>query len=289
MKSAIGRWIRNKLGITQLEYELQHRLRFSQSMLQFSVPDIILPDEQVLSYSRDQIAERYGVTGFNPAIHKNDLMFQHHLRKRPDNVSEALFHYYNVGMDALKKTRDLMPDPKPRKTLDFGSGYGRGSRFLPHFFPGSEVYVSEVKPTALKFQSDLFGFLPLAHNEDAASFKTSDKFDLIIAISVFSHLPETSFRNWLEVLTAHLADGGSLLFTYNQIASAEGPYKFVSQSEDEGLEWVSDRIKESEHYGSSFYSQTRMKTILAHLNLSYQIIDAFSGTQSAVICRIEAN
>ena len=272
------------MGITQLEYELQQRLKFSQAMLQFSVPELIKPDPNVLEYSSEQILERYGIEDFNPVIHKNDLMFQHHLRKMPLNLSQALFHYYNVGLDALKKSRDHLPELEPGIVLDFGAGYGRGSRFLKHFFPGAEIYVSEIKPGALKFQAEQFSYQTIFHSENARSFITDVKFDLILAVSVFSHLPETGFKEWLRLLSSRLNDGGSMIFTYNQLSSEKGGgYKFIPQSEDLGLDWVPDRIKEADTYGSAFYSQARLSDILNGEGLRYEIISSFSGSQSAVI------
>lgn len=286
LKSSIGHWLRNKLGVTQLEHDLQQQVQFSQALLQFSVPEVMIPDPQSLSHARAQISERYGIAEFNSAIHKNDLMFQHHLHKNPENISEVLFHYFNVGLDALNKIKDQLPDLNPACVLDFGAGYGRGSRFLPYFFPDAEVYVSELKQAALEFQSNIFGFTPVFHSEDPASFRPDTSFDLVMAISVFSHLPEESGRAWLKMLAENLGERGVLVFTYNSInPTVNSDYEYIAQSEDMGLAWVPDRIRDTAAYGSAFYSEVRMKEILNSIGLDFQLVSGFSGTQDAAICR----
>ena len=170
-----------------------------------------------------------------------------------------------------------------RSVLDFGSGYGRGSRFLNHFFPSARVSVSEIKSTALEFQKDQWGFETVSHGEDAASFR-SQAVDLIIAISVFSHLPRALFEAWLLVLYDRLLPGGTLFFTYNAMQVSDNlEYSFISQSEDEGLDWVEDRIQQSENYGSAFYSDSAMRKILERAGGTFRIIPFFSGSQHAVV------
>lgn len=239
-----------------------------------------------MQYSRAEILKRYQISGFNSSIHKNDLMFQHHFKKMTNEPAVALFHYYNVGLAALNKLSEELGElDQISSVLDFGSGYGRGSRFLPAFFPNAKISVSEIKPGALAFQASQFGYNTIHHSEDPKSFM-GDNFDLIIAVSVFSHLPEEATMNWLRALTDCLSKGGSLLFTYNpRGAGITGDYEFIAQSEDLGMEWVSDRIKQSNQYGSAFYSEQRMAEIMNKLSLSYKLLPGFSGSQNAVLIK----
>lgn len=283
LRSSLGKCLRDKLGITQLSLELERRSHFSQALIQFAVPEVIVPDEHVLRLAREEIRERYDIEGFSGLIHRNDLMFQHHLRKMPKDPAGALFHYFNVGIAALTGIRNLDPQFTPQRVLDFGSGYGRGSRFIPFVYQDCEVWVSEIKVGAMQFQKDHFGFETIAHNTNPTEFHTEAHFDLIIAISVFSHLPEELSRSWLRTLTSVLSEKGKMLFTYNALpADQAGEYYFTQQSEDQGLTWVPDRIKEGGVYGSAWYSDRRMKSVLDELKIGYKIIHDFSGSQSAV-------
>lgn len=283
LKSTIGGFLRDKLGVSELKHQLQQRLHFSQAMLQLSVPEVIIPDEAALKYSREEISKRYGIEGFDPAIHKNDLMFQHHFRKRVSDPAAALFHYYNVGLASLEGIKANVKDRQVLSVLDFGSGYGRGSRFLPFFFPEAKVSVSEVKSGALDFQQKQFGYNTLQHSEAAKSFN-GEKYDLIIAISVFSHLPKEAFKAWITVLMAALTENGLLFFTYHPLEEDKDVgYLFIDQSEDSGLDWVSDRIQQRDAYGSSFYSERKMKSILSQNSLDYDILPSFSGAQTGVL------
>ncbi len=288
LKASIGRYLRDKLGVTALDHQLKDGLRFTQSLAQVAIPEVIIPDDQSLHLSMQRALELYGIRDFDPAIHKNDLMFQHHLAKLPANPAEALFHYYNVGLSSLKGIVDLLKDESQYySVLDFGSGYGRGSRFMPFFFPKAEIYVSDVKAGAMRFQKKQFGFNTINHTENPKSFRAIN-FDLIIAISVFSHLPENAFTSWLEVLTGAMTKDAVLFFTYNPLpARDKEDYKFITQSEDAGLSWVTDRLTATTEYGSSFYSETKMRSVLSRFDFEYKIISSFSGTQNAVLLRTD--
>ena len=285
LRTYIGQKLRAALGISGLECEIQRSLAFSQALEQFVVPEHIQPDQAVFAYSAAQIEKAYGIAGFDPVIHKNDLMFQHHLRKMPDKTGTALFHYYNVGLDALSKIKKLVPEAE--NILEFGAGYGRVSRFLPHFYKDAVVHVSDVKEGAMRFQAEQFGFKEIIHTEDPASFKSSQQYDLIVAISVFSHLPEDASSEWLKRMVQFLAAGGKIIFTYNPLESKGEAYRFIEQSEDAGLSWVPDRIRKSEVYGSAFYTRRHLESLLDDLGIDYQVIGHFSGSQNAVFCKVK--
>ena len=289
MKKRLGKFLRDKLGITGTRTELTERLRFLSTYVNTMLPDRIELSSDVRKFAEIEIESRYGIKAFNAVIHKNDLMFQHHLRKLPHKAPEAVFHYFNVGLDALSKIRSLWGNRTgPVRILDFGAGYGRGSRFLPYFFPEAQISVSEVKKQAMSFQAREFGFRSIHHSESAGSF-TGQDFNLIIAISVFSHLPAASSQKWLQKLWSVLEPGGILIFTYyntDKLSLPHEDYQFISQSEDGGMPWVSDRIEDSSLYGSAFYSESHITAVIMEATgVEPEIIRGFSGDQDAAVLR----
>jgi len=52
--------------------------------------------------------------------------------------------------------------------------------------------------------------------EDLALGRT---FDVVFALSFFSHVPEATFGRWLRALFAGVSEGGILIFTTHGLAS----------------------------------------------------------------------
>ena len=89
--------------------------------------------------------------------------------------------------------------------------------------------------------------------------------------------------NGLKALTGLLTENGPMLFTYDSMPACRSEdYHFSDQSEDQGLAWVPDRIKESGVYGSAWYSDAGLQNLLKEVGVQFRIIHDFSGSQSAV-------
>jgi SAM-dependent methyltransferase len=97
--------------------------------------------------------------------------------------------------------------------LDFGCGVGRVLRHLA-VRTGPELYGTDANP-------ELIGWC--AANLPVARFHVNDRngplafesarFDLVYALSVFTHLAEPSQRSWMDELRRVLKPGGHLLLT----------------------------------------------------------------------------
>lgn len=281
--------MRDKLGVTEARLSMDRQLRYLQSYVQLVSPERIEFTSDVRGYVLNKAATEFGIHDFELSVHKNDLMFHHQLVRFPDSSAEAVYVYYKVGMAVCQKMMEHLPSSfKVNRLLDFGSGYGRVSRFYPHFFPNAEILVSEIKENALRYQQEALGFTPVLHGSEPQELGTG-KFDLIIAISVFTHLPEELTRSWLKQLYTQLEDGGKMLFTYvnvNQLPSEfhTRDYHFTTHSEDAGVNWVSDRITNQEAYGSAFYTEEKLrKLVQEELGVEPEIVKALSGKQDGAI------
>lgn len=251
---------------------------YLSSYINLTYPEAVPLDPLILAGALKRLKERNGVEEFNPTIHKNDIMFAFSMFNLGYHQPQAVYSYYAIGAMTVNKLKALLGkhNISPKRILDFGSGYGRVSRFFPAVFPDAEVVVSEVKKPAMDFQEKTFGYHSIHHNQDAASFP-EDKFDVILALSVFTHLPQQSFEAWMTKLVASLNPGGALVFTffsddqYRHSSSSSG-FTYVQQSEDILFSFIGDSLKKTSDYGETYISPAYLKNLLDSLNTTYTFL-----------------
>jgi SAM-dependent methyltransferase len=98
--------------------------------------------------------------------------------------------------------------------LDFGCGTGRGFRYLLKYGQTSTCCGTDVDATAIGWCQEYFPFGEFAVNHEIppTTFR-SESFDLIYAISVFSHLSEENHLAWLEELRRVTKKDGLIVLT----------------------------------------------------------------------------
>lgn len=100
-----------------------------------------------------------------------------------------------------------------RAILDFGCGSGR---VLRHWAPvgGPEIHGSDYNPTLVEWCERNLGFARYQVNTLTPLLGYDDEtFDLVYALSVFTHLPEPDQLLWMDELHRVLRPGGLLLLT----------------------------------------------------------------------------
>jgi len=138
---------------------------------------------------------------------------------RVENVNTPdLDYFFEFGertarMISAASARHGLPLSDVSRLLDFGCGCGR---VLRHWsaYPGLELWGSDLSIAATSW---IESNLPFAHaraNGLAPPLDYDDEtFDLIYAVSVFTHLPEDLGRAWMGELRRILRPGGLLMFT----------------------------------------------------------------------------
>lgn len=137
---------------------------------------------------------RYRVNG-TPNI---DLFLKHG-KKRADGIEKCL-----IGMGKNLESFE--------NVLDFGCGCGR----TIIWFAGKKVnlYGTDIDPEAVKWCSENLKFADFHTNDTMPPFSYDDsKFDLVYAVSVFTHLDEHRQFQWLVELRRVLRPGGILILT----------------------------------------------------------------------------
>ncbi len=263
-----------KLGITRIN----KRLDYLSSYINLTYPEAVPVDPLIMAGVLERLKERDGVDSFNPTIHKNDIMFAFSMLEHSYHQPQAVYSYFSIGAQTVLRLSAILDKHgiHPGRILDFGSGYGRVSRFFPIAFPNAEVVVSEVKKPAMDFQEKTFGYRSIHHSQDANTFP-EEKFDFILALSVFTHLPQHSFETWMTKMVANLNPGGALVFTFFSDDQFRGgttgkDFAYVKQSEDTLFSFMSDSINNTSDYGETYISHGYLKNLLDSLGTSYTFL-----------------
>jgi SAM-dependent methyltransferase len=157
-------------------------------------------------------------------------------------LKRCLIHCLPVGYDLAGK-----------RVLDFGCGVGR---ILGHFtaeagsteFWGCDIYGPGIRWLARNYP----GFHVFCSGERPPLQLPGDSFDLVYAVSVFTHLVEDSWSPWLAELRRIVKPGGVALVTYHDRFAYEQNLRRAFPDDDIGM-LVLDRQKPWDEGGPTVY------------------------------------
>src|ERR1700693_2168905 len=174
---------------------------------------------------RGQAAQQYGVPH---DIHPDDMLWQYLLRHRNFPTPDAAIRYYfSDGAESARKLESIVREHLPsvassRKVslLEFASGYGMVTRHLANMPSQAKLVACDIHQQAVEFIRDHLHQRAVIsrHVPEEASF--AESFDVVFALSFFSHMPEVTFGRWLATLFAAVSPGGILVFTTHGLASS---------------------------------------------------------------------
>lgn len=147
--------------------------------------------------------------------------------------------------------------------LEFASGHGRFTRHLVKALGPGRVVVSDVVADSVDFAREVFkvqGFVSAATPEQVA---WSGQHDVVFVLSLFSHLPSSTWSRWLRRIYEMVTPGGVLVFTTHGAEAvrkqgvtldAEG-YFFTPSSESNAID--------GQEYGTTFTSEAYVRARIA--------------------------
>ncbi len=102
-----------------------------------------------------------------------------------------------------------------KRLLDFGCGCGRVLRFFEDLPESCKLFATDIDDEAISWCRDnLASLATFSKNSDEPPLNfDANSFDLIVAISVFTHLPESFELAWLSELNRVAKPGAILLLT----------------------------------------------------------------------------
>lgn len=147
--------------------------------------------------------------------------------------------------------------------LEFASGHGRFTRHLVKALGPQRVVVSDVVGDAVEFAHEAFkvqGFVSASQPEDVA---WPHQHDVVFVLSLFSHLPRSTWARWLQRIYAMVAPGGVLVFTTH---GAEAVRKQGVTLDPEGYFFTPSSESNAiagQEYGTAFTSEAYVRGQIA--------------------------
>ena len=99
------------------------------------------------------------------------------------------------------------------RVLEFASGHGRFTRHIAKALGAQRVVVSDVVPSAVEFSRSTFGVAGFLSASVPEQVRWPGQYDLVFVLSLFSHLPRSTWGRWLQALYGAVAPGGLLVFS----------------------------------------------------------------------------
>jgi SAM-dependent methyltransferase len=204
----------------------------------------------------------------NRAIDERDDMLDFALKLFHHDRDAAVTNYFQNALDQFALVRHIASwrERRPRRMLDFASGYGRLTRLLVHEQLADEVTVSDILEGGMQFQAEQFGVQTILSKTDPAQLEMPSRYDLIFVASLFTHLPAATFTTWLRKLAGLLEPEGLLIFSvHDESLSPDKPVdglRFESHSES--------RVLDVEEYGSTWVTEPYVRDEVAQIGHASQ-------------------
>ena len=173
---------------------------------------------EVAAYVRDLAGPSLAGGALETRIHPRDEMYGFEL-EAPHRTSDiAAIRYFAVGNSVARTVQELVDwrfgaVSRVGALLDFAAGYGRTTRFLVRVLEAARITVAEIDEDAVRFQAETFGVRGVESTHDPGALSLAGPFDLVLAVSLFTHLPERRFEAWLGRLWSLVAPRGLLAFS----------------------------------------------------------------------------
>lgn len=211
--------------------------------------------DEMRAFARTFAAE----TGVTSALHEADFIFQF-LINNPvfKEKSNAVRYYFYDGMNSAKQldglVRELGIDVSAQsQLLEFASGYGCVTRHLKNHMPYAVCTSCDIHAAAVEFIIKEIGGRAIPSHSMPELLDTPRDFDVVFALSFFSHMPKTTWLRWLLSLYRGVKPGGYLIFTTQGIETAT-KYMGNPAIPDDGF-WFS-RQSEQHDLDTDEYGQT---------------------------------
>ncbi|QIL73443.1 class I SAM-dependent methyltransferase [Diaphorobacter sp. HDW4B] len=202
----------------------------------------------------------------------------------PCQISEAddIFKFFAAHPSSLNPIRDYLADGwrtmselvllleevghpllKTQSVLEFASGHGRFTRHLVKALGANRVVANDVVVDSVEFSRKTFGVEGFVSPSVPEQVQWDKQHDLVFVLSLFTHLPASTWSRWLKRIYDMVAPGGVLVFTTHgaeavfkqNVTLDENGYFFVASSESNAID--------GQEYGTTFTSEAFVRARIA--------------------------
>jgi SAM-dependent methyltransferase len=209
---------------------------------------------------------------FKSGIAAADEMYSYDLKATDYQINNpALLSYYSLGYSIFSTVQQIINCyfggfQNLSSFLDFACGYGRFTRFLIEALSPEKVWASDIYPEAVQFQTEYFGVNGIVSCLNPQDSSVHQQFDCIFASSLFSHLPEQTFKQWMEKLYNLTHPQGLFVFSVlDEITTPEGVEMLTS-----GFLFSSDtsesRSLNKQDYGTTYVTELYIRQLIHQLS-----------------------
>jgi SAM-dependent methyltransferase len=151
-----------------------------------------------------------------------------------------------------------------RAFLEFAAGYGRLTRHFVQRLSPSTITVSDIDTRGVDFLRKHLGVKGFYSMSTPEALKHRGEYDMIVAVSLFSHLPHNAWGPWLDRLGRLLTPAGVLLFTTMNYDDADPDY-FEHQADGflYGQQNETRGRLDTNQYGAAFVSKEYVERVVA--------------------------
>jgi hypothetical protein len=188
-----------------------------------------------LQFNPQEASEKYGIR--LPTLPPDEVQLGFTARAGRVNLQQAFSFYKHV------RSITRLQEVKAPKILDFGGGWGRISRFFLRDTNPDRLFIADCMSNAIEWLRKTGNPCRILQNKPQPPIEGLDSdLDLIYAFSVFSHLSEKSFQDWVAYLLSCLKPNGYLVFTTRG-------YQFIAQIEQLHREKAASPNLLQDHFG----------------------------------------
>jgi hypothetical protein len=180
-----------------------------------------LSDELIALNAANAAAE-----GVASAVHVKDFIYWFCASHELFTSESGTRLYFQDGGNSARQLTELVSSlgyssERPVKLLEFASGYGCVTRHLRKY-PGLDLVSSDIHPEAMEFIAKELGGKTLLSAHAPEDFSPPERYDVVFALSFFTHMPKSTFGRWLKALFSALEPSGHLVFTTHGLKKCAG-------------------------------------------------------------------
>jgi SAM-dependent methyltransferase len=126
---------------------------------------------------------------------------------------DGYFSGGRAALDCIRLSMLAAQKERPESILDLPSGHGRVLRYLKAEYPQARLAACDIDHDAVDFCASTFGATAIYGREHPGEIGLDQRFDLIWCGSLFTHLDQPSWNEFLDFFESGLVAGGTLIFT----------------------------------------------------------------------------